>query len=265
MTANFSLGCGPLVDTARWCYHYTTHEAAIGHILPQNTLRFNPLCKVNDPKESGCFGWLGGPVSNRPELREKYVETEKKVDQVFRQRTKVFCASKDRHPARTYLDRGHMKPRMWAQYADNARGICLVFDRLRLEATARERFGDTCLGGGVEYTNEGRRMSIPRMDDDALDLSPIDIARSRFLQAYDQMLLTKHLDWSNEDEWRLIFFDEDAGERYLDFGDSLAAIVVTNQCVERYVSHVREAAKLRGIIAFRIRWNHSHAGGSRLN
>ena len=51
--------------------------------------------------------------------------------------------------------RGYARPRMWEQYGDNHRGVCLVFDKAELHATVMPQL--EALGphwhGAVTYSN----------------------------------------------------------------------------------------------------------------
>lgn len=262
---NFSLGCGPLIDTERWCYHYTSSEVALDHILSTNELKFNALRDLNDPKESGCLGWLGGGVPSEEHLRNRYVEVEEQVDREFRNSVKVFCSSTDRSPAGSSFDRGHMKPRMWAQYGNESKGVCLVFSRSRLRECVSGIYEESLVCGSVEYTDDRHRMAIPMMRVGDLELPTSEIAKSRFIEANRQIVFTKYRDWSDEAEWRLACYDERPGPIYVDFQDSLSAIVAGPMCGKEELDLFRDEANKRGIIGFSIRWNHTVVGGSRLN
>jgi hypothetical protein len=124
-----------LLDPPGSCfYHYTRLDTAVAHILPTGRMKMNPFAEMRDPRESKELN----PVASGPaslEATRRFAKLHADSRQVKR-RVKVLCLTRDdpRNPdgEDAIFGRGFAHPRLWEQYADNHRGICLCFDREKL-------------------------------------------------------------------------------------------------------------------------------------
>ncbi|MDY6277047.1 MAG: DUF2971 domain-containing protein [Bacteroidales bacterium] len=104
-----------------------------------------------------------------------------------------FCQNYDVHG---YTQEGTNHPAMWAHYADNCNGVCLVIDKesfkRKNEAILKQYF----------YKFEDVEYSVFNTpDDDVIDYSP-DSARGFIESNWEPLFFLKHKDWENEDEHR---------------------------------------------------------------
>ena len=152
------------VEKGRYLYHYTTYSAAI-KILFYQTLRFSRLCRTNDAFEQRpkikCY-------NDEIELAKMFRLT-KKLFQRQQDNIRLLCFSMDPdiddfrneyQEMKQYLSkdqirqnvngRGFALPRMWAQYAGNNTGICLVFDN----STAIRCTGNWCADAAASVFSE---------------------------------------------------------------------------------------------------------------
>ena len=103
-------------------YYYSKLSTALEFILPYSQLLLSPIMRTNDPKESKpqLFTYnsnhKSGPIG--------MFELNEKCNLVLKDDCKVICFSKD---YRNY--QGCHLSKMWAQYADNHRGVCLEIDK----------------------------------------------------------------------------------------------------------------------------------------
>lgn len=121
-------------------YHYTSLLSAC-KILESGKLRLSTLTNTNDPLEFvsvenyGFSAW--GDIDWRKIFNELKVSGQNRKNFV-----RMLCFSKDffrtsddwkndknQDFADNLLFKGWARNRMWAQYADNHSGVCLVFDR----------------------------------------------------------------------------------------------------------------------------------------
>lgn len=120
-------------------YHYTSLESAC-KILESNSLRLSNLLNVNDPLEfrrPKGFGFNGDDENISKimtELNQSLTERENTTRLLcFCQ--DFFCSKEDwnneksQNKAANLLHKGWARNRMWAQYANNHKGVCLVFDK----------------------------------------------------------------------------------------------------------------------------------------
>ena len=256
-------------DPNRFIYHFTTIEIATNHILPNRNLKFSQLGKVNDPKESRSEDWQvvfrehEGDPGGREQIRE-----------FFRWNVKVACFSRDDCDlAQLYvLDRtvrGYCKPRMWATYGDNHKGVCLVFDRHLLQQTFEQQgfSRDTFLHGAVKYCSPARNPDFFRriMDGFSVDLrettDTIPSVIAQKIEEYSDIhFFFKHCDWATEAEYRFVIAGGPPQEEYVSFGNALVGIAVgMDACPSSIRELVQGADKLRiPIIQTIVGLNHSN-------
>ena len=225
----------------RWCYHYTTRDTAIQHVLYNRTLKLSKFKYVNDPRENKLDGF-SFPVIDHDD-GSITIERSPSIGEASRlltSRTLVLCMSKDPRDASSHgiRRRGFRKQRMWAQYAGNHTGVCLAFDRLKLEAAIAQQidakghlfFGDVDYDDGFKTPHEAFSLDPREVKTRGLD----DILREK-VQAYHRyFFFLKDPDWSNECEWRSVFYGESEQELYIEFRDSLVAVFLGADFPEAY-------------------------------
>ena len=134
-----------------YLYHYTSFDTMI-KILFSDSLLFSPISKTNDPSESKTKLLF---VPERNIDQDLFVEQTTKIVEYFNRSTPIIqllCMSSDisvnkeqvkqyteligtRFKLYDYSGRGFSRPRMWAQYADNGTGACLIFNKEKLIKT----------------------------------------------------------------------------------------------------------------------------------
>jgi hypothetical protein len=111
-------------------YHYTKLTTAIEHILPSMSLRTNFLSQMNGPKENQrwTFGGINIPYealypdSSSMEPNAAHFECQYRFGEEIKSKVQATCfVYSDEH-------KGYQNEMMWAQYAENHRGICLELD-----------------------------------------------------------------------------------------------------------------------------------------
>ena len=63
--------------------------------------------------------------------------------------------------------RGYARPRMWAQYAENHHGVCIVLDRAGLDQAIRQRYPEQ----GASWMRSGKVQYIETAQEDAISIS----------------------------------------------------------------------------------------------
>jgi len=123
-------------------YHYTRSDTAAEYILPSMSLRMGLFEKLNDPREAKT--WPFKFYARSPELRFD-PEIFRAASEFVTKRSLILCCTRDDPAAKGEpLRMGFGHPRMWSQYADNHRGICLVLDQEDLNATITKVVGSEC-------------------------------------------------------------------------------------------------------------------------
>jgi len=220
-------------------YHYTSAKSALEGILPTSTLRLSPYRRMRDPLEYHELTKLlryRSDQSDRPG-RLPLNEAQETLG-ALRDQMRILSMTRDEEEG--YEDsvvktfgRGYARPRMWEQYGDQHRGVCLAFDRAAfVEGAFREslrNFGGTYVGD-VEYTPGGFVAHPARALPDIPDNEEAPRHLFVHLETHNAAFwFLKLLDWETEYEFRLILFprDELGNEPVAaNFGSALKAIVL---------------------------------------
>ena len=140
------------LDCHEFVYHYTSRDVGLQHILGEQRLRLGLLKNTNDPRENRTwsFGISGTDLpeptteEERRESVQRTFEICEQAPKIIQENCKVLCATMDDPSYAPYADghtdakRGYGHSRMWAQYGELHKGICLIFHKeiLDQEVTA---------------------------------------------------------------------------------------------------------------------------------
>jgi len=223
-----------------YLYHFTDIEKA-SKILHGATLKFSKLSRTNDTLES------------KPRINEKLgysdcIEQFKKLNQECVQ---LLCFSTDdyvddnkisftvteRMKYSDYTGRGFALPRMWAQYAKNNSGICLIFNKKKLTEIIKEQLGENyILGEMIDYKSPFEEYPLINEREELIKLLIKDVEQlhktpinAKFLKEHIDFVkynyFSKLDDWATEKEFRFLAYGEN---EYLIHGifDTLVGIIV---------------------------------------
>ena len=250
-------------DNTQYLYHYTKTSTAINFILAHKRLRFSSMMETNDPKETKS--WFLTPGTN--ENRDCKIYTPEYLDKLlvpFLQRsTRLLCFSTDRELTGNHLEdmpkRGFCKPRMWAQYGENHKGICLIFDSKILLNNFHEQFSD-CMYRHNFVTYRDRLIAEIQLD--PAFLINIDSLEKHGAKEYAYVHLNKYIerlyfekasDWENENEYRIAVFERE-DELFLNYRNALKGIIFGQDCNLSDRSEIIEMTKSWGVIWEKLNW-----------
>ena len=247
----------------KYLYHFTKASTAINDILPSNKLMAGSYLLTNDPKETKQWEFNIGSNENSDLNKYDMGNLSRQLSDALKSRTKVVCFSKDRSPLSgnhltDIYQRGFCKPRMWAQYAEKHTGVCLVFDKSKLNEAISSAFSNTyiVLKGDVVYRN---RNVVPNLNEgdyminiDFLEEHGFDsYASAHFHQFNKRLFFEKMEDWSHEDELRWIVAANVDGPLFFDYQESLAGIVfgdsTDNKDIDRIIEITEYKIKYAGL------------------
>jgi len=193
-------------------YHYTGADIAIYNILDQGMLRLSPYEFTNDPEENQPkIPGISWP-NEKPDY-ELHKSISEEVDRWLRRYVKVACLTQDFElvPSNRASDadtlRGWAHPALWAHYGARHGGVCLRFDRSMIIDQFESQMSSKgqCFYGAVEYPFD-RFIAPPGV----LDIGQIrefgvDAVTSFYIEKFHkELFFTKHHDWANEREFRLV-------------------------------------------------------------
>lgn len=260
------------VEKEKFLYHYTTYDKAL-KILYYNTLKFSRLNASNDAFEQKSKVDLD---SKDLALRQMFTHIHDEFEKI-RRNIRILCFSTDAvfdKIKRQYQEmnssfskdlirenvagRGFALPRMWAQYANKNHGVCLVFDKEKLENRIK-KCSISVYGHYVEYkayyhpfkiTEEQLRHMKSGINTDSLDFVKHITTYNTDYIMYN--FFTKLDDWSSENEYRYITFSDKAIDDDVEISlisSALCGIVVGENMrdVEKYMINLLLTDSFNGL------------------
>lgn len=215
--------------TEQYLYHYTTLETAIEKILYEGKLRLSPFEQTNDPRESQRWG-----LSSKYDL-DFYYSVSKFIQLINEdrlKRCKVLCLTQDdmEHKRLGYGRRGFARARMWAQYAGNHRGICLVFDTQHLDSEIKRTLGSKgkLYKGIVKYTDsiDGVETATTFKLEELLQDQMETIVKHHINKYANTMFFSKNRDWQDETEYRYVFYSDEREYQFVPIDLILKGLVL---------------------------------------
>jgi len=259
------------LDPDKYFFHYTTRDAAFGGILPSRRLRLSPYGVMRDPLENQQwkFTFTGrGARDDATVIADvaEQTEFERRANEETRARSHLLSLTIDADPQadgeRPPFCFGWARARMWEQYAERYRGVCLVFDKELLT----QRFAEALEGGAVTRTYDraviynGGGMLKPIIEADAARNDP-DFFDGYIEANFGALFFTKVLDWQTEHEYRFVAIAAaDGSSLSIDYGDALKWVIAGNQLADWERPAVVGASRQAGAQPLLMRWDHWRPG-----
>src|SRR6185312_13416997 len=213
-------------------FHYTSADIGVFNILAEGRLRLGPYESTNDPRESKQrFVSLSVHEDDNDDVLDEFDEITKSADWWLRRFAKVACFTRDFEMPLSALDntalRGWAHPSLWAHYGGAHSGVSLRFSRTALVGAFDSQLGSRgqAFAGNVHYPFDAWP-SVPW----GLDLGQIrefgiDTVLSMYVDHHKEALFfTKHHDWANEAEFRLVLNEPSVLPAYLDVSECITGV-----------------------------------------
>jgi hypothetical protein len=258
------------VNSGDALFHYTKLSTAIEKILAEKRLRLSLLKDTNDPREYqfkllGMTGW-----SLPPEARDLYDRCHPVLDRIVRFECRVLCfctnakgniIQKNGGPLEDPIPSvsGWAKSRMWSQYGESQHGICLVFSRSSVQNEI-EKFSDSIKwshAAQVEYTTEERMpFHSLNIDGNSLVVEGVEPYCSKHVELNrNDLFFTKHVDYRDESEFRLVVHDPKNVVDYIDIGSSIRGIITGDRTPKVYFPLLESYSRDLNVEARQARWD----------
>lgn len=243
--------------------HYTKTETVF-KILETGELRIGQFKFTNDPRESkernAALVWITyvSPPSDsnqkvdnikkgRSSLSFNHNEgtvanqISREANRIALEEWKVLCVTLHRPPkAGTHIGdevynysirHGYSRPRMWAQYAENHKGICIIFDAVKLNKIIHDTLGSQCkiFQGRVSYDYKSLVFNTIPINDPQANIVKrelIDGLRQLYFSSHKETFFIKHPDWRDETEYRWVLHSPQKSSLYVPIKDSIKTILV---------------------------------------
>jgi hypothetical protein len=236
----------PFNQYNRFLAHYTSRYAALAHILPQQLVRLSPFGLMRDPLEAKDLYIALAPASTLPTgspfppltYESIHRELNEGVSHILKQEFKLLSMTADDAPSPAggfpagegHFGRCYARPRMWEQYAEGHRGLCLLFnhDRLIEEVSAALRNRQWFRHRPVSYRpmSAGLRAD-PHLEWEAVLSQPMDaLIASLVEKRAPESFFEKFDDYASEQEYRFVVRAPEEQFLQIDFGQSLGGVVI---------------------------------------
>jgi hypothetical protein len=195
-------------------------------------------------------------------------ELSAKMTNALKEFTKVACFCQDTPPLTgnaipDVFSRGWTKPRLWSHYASEHRGVCLAFNRTRLDAAIRSHFTNRAhvYAGEVSYVNRSipydwqGDFTIIREDLDSLGFDAY--VQSHIKQSVWPLFFEKMADWRDEREFRWLVFDNTGDDVFVDISDSLEAIMYGQRTRKSDIVRIMQATSDLSLCHMGLKWTNS--------
>lgn len=241
----------------KYVFHYTKWERLLD--IMETGLRLGPLAQMNDPRESK--DWLPNFLIQGQDLTDEATIIAEEESRNYKRRIRVsaFCLDQPFGMVENQGRRGYARPRMWAQYADNHRGVCIVLDRAGLDLAIRERYPDR----NASWVRSGKVQYVETPQEDVISSSVVlksaDQAREsvqeHFHRYAERLFFTKHVDWRDENEYRWVYYDADQSQTgedgfkapFVDIRPHVVAIVLGADYADAHLPVARMFAQVHNI------------------
>ena len=234
-------------------YHYTKLSTALEAILYNGKLRLSPRSGTVDPYENNklfiqysCINFPGAKIAKQ----EKGDEVKKRIlDKYNSIRQISFCLNNDSIDIERQTGHGNLeyysfiKPRMWEQYGDSYKGICLA---LSLEKIIKiiEKDGIRIIKDRIKYDKSRYIKSF----DYGIDMNTLaETDSDEFIKAYfkriEKRIFTKYQDYGDENEYKICAYSLEQFVPF-DISDCIIGIIYCDKYIpEIYIDLLKKYAK----------------------
>ena len=263
-----------LQDHNKYVYHYTGADVLVKHILPNNKLRFSKFASVNDPRESK--NWIFSFSSCPSDLNSD--EVNRQLNSIIKHSYRIGCFVSDNeravysdnakshgsNPLMALYERGHSRPRMWAQYGGNYQGACLIFRKNELDKSINEaahKIDSKVYSRHVAYSNPNLLFNLnkphalifPMLEAETVGLE--SAAKMHVEKHKDSFFYLKSEDWSQEREYRWVVTSrDDDSDFYCDIENALSGILLGDRFPEKLKPNVGKFAEQYGLSVAVMDW-----------
>ncbi len=246
--------------------HYTNINTAVENILFTGCLRVSSLQKTNDP-----FEYLEIPISyggtvdifshkkEQEQIKQFALKSIQTIsDSVKRLKIACFCRNDiEEINNGSYFDGfGFSRPRMWAQYGESHKGCCLLFTKKKLIENISKK-SLTHYHREVRYYNsvDLNKMFPHGSYDGIRKLGESEYLKSLKKQFINKYIFTKHSDFENENEYRIVLDTESDEPEYISINNCIFGIVISEKISKFHEKYLKEYSKRNDIPLIIISWD----------
>lgn len=246
-------------------FHYTKASTALEHILFEKRIRLSPRKNVIDPVEKkNTFGkWIDNlpadydSALNHP-IKDSITRMLLYEGQLHKSCKQVSFCKTVLSTTRIKDNLGCVRPRMWDQYGDNYKGVCLIFSKKEL---MNENAESKIIDKDVEYLDYKDLEKVKPQTIDYQKFIKNPNSEERMIkQNIEEAFFIKHNDYKDENEFRIISFDKNQQFVYLSTKKSLKGILYSEHCNEYTKEQLNkfQENQIHSIKLMSVRWTNSN-------
>lgn len=260
-----------MLDNEDTIFHYTKISAAIEHILYEKRLKFSRGLDTKDPREYRQWDiepFLEGTKYADKEFTAQWLEADVKLKQVMSTyRFACFCSndfserknSFDLPDDQTRLFGSDDRLRMWQQYSEDFYGVCIAFSARSIKHRLHEQLGENVIihAERVHYKRELELHDRSLSNRDANDFMGQDKeewARQFVWENLKRIFFTKHMDYRDENEYRIVIHDPKDAFELLDITGCIRAVLLGDRSKKVYEKIVKCFCDQQHIGCKRLKW-----------
>ena len=154
--------------------------------------------------------------------------------------TKVFYNKNNDYYYVDMMGRGFSLPRMWAQYADNNKGVCLIIDKVKFDKELNKKM-NLILESDVKYKpffsafqmdTEMIESLYESVCEDEKTTMTGHVFAKKHMDYVKYSFFTKYLDWKNENEYRYLIDSDNAKAKEVKNLSKYVAGIVLGEYIE---------------------------------
>ena len=200
-------------------YHYTKASTAIDYILRNKQLRFIKAVNSSDPIESiraersTFYNSINSEKTNTIEHHDNVNDLHATLEDLHQKFNQIcFCKNTPSNEltnehdlyATDYNEElfGYTKLRMWDQYSDRFKGVCIAFSKEKILNLNKKL---DLIQGHIKYLkfNELKYNKVGNIQGDYLEKVGVHIYKQEIESYLKKSFFYKHLDYSGENEFRI--------------------------------------------------------------
>lgn len=145
---------------------------------------------------------------------------------------------------------------MWAHYAEDHKGVCLVFRGKTLNRNIQKELGNKCkiFEGKVNFTGNPNLTEMPAVSVRSLDSDAEDIARAYYFYYFHVLFFNKHLTWAYENKYRWLIHSTEKQHQFVSIQNAIKAVIVGADFPKEREMEVKGVCQGLGIPAGRMDW-----------
>lgn len=229
-------------------FHYTKKENAMERILNEKQLKFGLYRETNDPYEY--------------KLRDIILTIWSPTHEpLVHKSMALFTTTIHNTPFLSFCDNstGYKKPRMWSQYGQDHKGICLVFSKESLMTTIKNELSKNYFiyDENINY----KEIDCEPLKIDNNDLAANEIVMNHIKKDYKNIFFQKHLDYKDENEFRIVLIQKDTNPSsqslLVDISNSLKLIILGDKFPKEDLPTIKDLSTKLNIGFKELSWEHN--------